>query len=494
MNTNPPHSPFKSFLRQSLAYGFAIAMAAGTTGFLLFFRGTLNPSVVALLFLLPVLVSTTLWGLGSGILSGLLLFFCYNFFFLAPYYTLQVHQSQDIIALIIFLIVAIVVNQLVGRAKTNLEAALAREQESTHLYELSVGLSGVNQPDQIAAIIAEKTRQTFHARTVCIAVEKIYGEAGCSAIAGEPVLLQQSEAAVVARLETERGLIGEIRLWREPSGLSRSEVRLLETFAAQGALALERAALAHAETRAQVLEESDRMKSALLSSVSHEFRTPLVTIKAATTSLLSEQVAWDSAARQELLAAVDEEADHLNHLVGNLLNMSRIEAGAMQPNRQWNVLSEILDGVVGQMHRLLADHPLRVELPDDLPLLPLDFVLIEQVFTNLIGNSTKYAPPGSEILIRARLLDSEWVLVQLTNQGPLVMPEHLDRIFDKFYRATDADKVTGTGLGLSICKGIIQAHGGRIWAENLPEGFTFHFTLPRTWGGRRPPLIEAEAE
>jgi two-component system sensor histidine kinase KdpD len=255
---------------------------------------------------------------------------------------------------------------------------------------------------------------------------------------------------------------------------------------------LERAALANMENRAQVLEESDRLKSALLSSVSHELRTPLATIKASITSLISARVAWDSEARMELLEAVDEETDHLNYLVGNLLDMSRIEAGALQPNRQWNLLNEIVDGVLARIHRGLQDHRVVVDIPDEFPLLPVDYIQMEQVFTNLLNNSAKYAPEGSEIRISAKLLSSDTLEVQISNQGPGVAPEHLDRIFSKFYRVTDADKVSGTGLGLSICKGIIEAHGGRIWAENLPEGLAFKFNLPLTWDGAPPPIVEAD--
>jgi two-component system sensor histidine kinase KdpD len=284
-------------------------------------------------------------------------------------------------------------------------------------------------------------------------------------------------------------------VWRDGRVFEPAEARLLRTFAAQGALAMERAVLEQAETRARVLEESDRLKSALLSSVSHEIRTPLVTIKAATTSLLSHQVEWDSEARRELLAAVDEEADLLNYLVGNLLNMSKIESGAMKPNRQWNMLAEIVDGVAARMHRALARNTLRVEIPDDLPLVPVDYQQIEQVFTNLLSNSIKYAPEGSEIIISARCAGPDGVLASVTNQGPPVIPEHLDRIFDKFFRITNAERVTGTGLGLSICKGIIEAHGGRIWAENgAPAGFTFKFTLPVAAEGMHPPRVEADKE
>lgn len=458
------------------------------------FRDTLNTSTVALLFLIPVLASTTLWGLGPGILSAVLTFLSYNFFFLPPYYTFQVHQSQDILALLIFLLVAFLISQLVGRARTGLEAALRREQESARLYELSTGLAGVSELQEIAGVLAQKTAESFLAEAVQVGVENLQGQSGFVFDAGNQDIQILGRPAITAPLQTMRGLLGEIRVWRIGRPFDPAEERLLRTFAAQGALALERAALEQAETRARVLEESDRLKSALLSSVSHEFRTPLVTIKAATTSLLSRQVDWDSDARLELLSAVDEEADLLNYLVGNLLNMSKIESGAMKPNRQWNMLAEIIDGVTARMHRVLAHNSLRVEIPEDLPLVPVDYQQIEQVFTNLLSNSAKYAPEGSEIVISAAQAGPDAVQVSVTNQGPPVITEHIERIFDKFFRITDAERVTGTGLGLSICKGIIEAHGGRIWAENRVEGFTFRFTLPLAAEGMHPPRIEADKE
>ncbi|MBI5565124.1 MAG: two-component sensor histidine kinase, partial [Chloroflexi bacterium] len=272
----------------------------------------------------------------------------------------------------------------------------------------------------------------------------------------------------------------EIRVWRAGRPFEPAEERLLRTSASQGAIAIERARLASAANRSQVLEESDRLKSALLSSVSHELRTPLATIKAAVTSLRSEAVPWDSAAREELLAAIEEETDYLNQLVGNVLDMSRIEAGALHPQRRWNALAEIAGSAVGSLRAATQNHRLKIDLPDDLPLVSVDYVQIEQVFRNLISNSAKYAPANTEIRLCARVLDPGWLQVQVSNQGPAVPDEHLERIFDKFYRVTAADRVTGTGLGLSICKGIIEAHGGRIWAENAPDQVIFNFTLPLT--------------
>ena len=225
-----------------------------------------------------------------------------------------------------------------------------------------------------------------------------------------------------------------------------------------------------------------------------ELRSPLATIKAAASSLRGGEVRWDSPARPELLAAIDEEADHLNILVGNLLDMSRIESGALRPERQWNVLPEIVESVLSRMRRVLEHHRIETEIPEDLPLVPVDYPQMQQVFTNLLSNSAKYAPAGTLIRIRAEGREAAEVLVQVSNQGPQVPAEHLDRIFDKFYRITAADRITGTGLGLSICKGIVEAHGGRIWASNLPDGFGFSFTLPLTMNGAEPPPPPAEPE
>lgn len=290
-----------------------------------------------------------------------------------------------------------------------------------------------------------------------------------------------------------RGALGEIQIWRTAPDISSGEKRLIQTFASQGALAFERAWLAQAESRARVLEESDRLKSAILSSVSHELRTPLSTIKAAASSLRSREVGWDSPASAELISAIDDEADHLNMLVGNLLDMSRIESGALKPKREWNILSEIIGSVMARMRHLAEEHQIDLDIPENLPLVPVDFVQMEQVFSNLVSNSLKYAPVNTRIHIHVQV-ENETIHVRVSNQGPTVPSEHLERIFDKFYRVTAADRVTGTGLGLSICKGIIEAHGGRIWAENLLNGLAFNFTLPLTWEGTHPPQLPVDPE
>lgn len=478
------------------AFLLAVVTVAVTTGILDWLRASLDTPLIALLYLLPVVLSTAVWGLWPGITASVCAFLAYNFFFIPPFYTLVVHQTQDVLALGVFFIVAVVISQLVGRARSSLADAQARERETTYLYELSLALAGLRTVEAIARTMAERLQEVFGAQVVEVMVQPLTrgGSTAHSARAGSTPPNRMPD--VVVPLLTARGMLGEIRVWRTTSRLSPAEDRLLRTCASQGALAIERALLAQVETRAKVLEESDRLKSALLSSVSHELRTPLSTIKAAATSLRSGEVNWESRARSELIAAIDEEADHLNRLVGNLLDMSRIESGALKPQRQWNILAEIVGGVLVRLRRAAGAHHLDIDIPDDLPLVPVDFVLMEQVFGNLVSNSVKFAPADTTIRISARRRagDPQSLLVRISNQGPPVPDEHLDRIFDKFYRVTAADRVTGTGLGLSICKGIVEAHGGRIWAENLPDGFAFNFTLPLAWDGLQPPSLPDDPE
>jgi len=475
------------FLLHYIPAAFSIA---STTLLLNVLRQALDTPLVALLYLLPVGLSASLWGLGAGVIAAMAAFLAFNYFFIKPHFTLTVHSPGDLVVLVVFLTVAVVISQLVGRARSGQATAKAREFEATQLYELSASLTGYLDTQTIVRIVAEQIRGFLHTEKIEFFLHN-----------SEPLSLKlpigasspERQADLILPVQAGKTVLGEIRLWRATPLISASEKRLLKIFADQAAFALERAHLAEAESRAKVLEESDRMKTALLSSVSHELRTPLATIKAAATSLRSGEVGWDSKAREDLLGAVEDEADHLNLLVGNLLNMSRIEANQLKPERQWNLLSEIVASVLSRPHSS-EGHKVEVDIPEDLPLLPMDFVQMEQVFTNLINNSFKYAPAGTTVRLSARVSQDSTVLVQVANQGPPVPAQDLERIFEKFHRITAADRVTGTGLGLSICKGIIAAHDGRIWAENLPAGFAINFTLPLSIDGKLAPQPPLEAE
>lgn len=478
-----------SWLSRLWQYLLAFVLIASVTTVFFVLRDALDTTLVALLYLIPLGIITALWGLGPGLTSAVITFFTFNYFFIRPYYTFTVHRPADVVILVVFLVVAVVISQLVGRAQMGLAAATAREREATQLYELSTALTGLHDDHAIAQILARQVQAVAEGEYVELNVTGPRAFAFHFPEKVPPTRLPD----LIVPIESARGLLGEIRLWRAVPAISSGERRLFQTFASQGALALERAWLAQAESRAEVLEESDRLKSAILSSVSHELRTPLSTIKAAASSLRGGEVNWDSPARPELIAAIDDEADHLNLLVGNLLDMSRIESGALKPKREWNILSEIVGSVLARMKYLAGGHQIKVDVPESLPLVPVDYVQMEQVFTNLISNSLKYAPANTVVCIRARV-EEELLHVRVSNQGPQVPPEDLERIFDKFYRITASDRVTGTGLGLSICKGIIDAHEGRIWAENLLDGLAFNFTLPLTWDGEKPPQFPMDME
>ncbi len=432
--------------------------------------------IIILIYLLPIMFITVVWGLTAGLFASVLAFLAFNYFFLEPFHTFQVHATQDLITLIIFLIVAVVMSRLIGRAREEAHKSQSRELEATQMYELTSGLAGLQDAKSIAEKLTNSTLNTFNS----LFVETILfsNEGNGELVFSRPD--QNKPSGILYTkfpLLTARGAEGELRIWRQKMEFSTRELRLLEAFTSQGALALERIRLTKGENKARVLEESDRLKTSLLNSVSHELRSPLAAIKASVSSLRSGNINWESTARNDLLETIEEETDHLNFLVGNLLDMSRIESGALKPNLRWNSIDEIVSGVVVKMRKQLTDHSLINNLDDSLPLTLTDYVLIEQVFSNLISNSIKYAPPDTTIQISG-VQEGDYLHLFVTNEGPLVPEEQLERIFDKFNRITQADRITGTGLGLSICKGIVEAHNGKIWAKNQEKGFTFHILLP----------------
>lgn len=472
-------------LRFSLA---ALAVAA-LSGLLFPLRAAIDTAAVALLYLIPVGLATAALGQGPGIAAAVLAFLAFNYLFVPPYYSLRVLHADNVVALIVFLIVAVVTNQLVGRTRRSLELATEQGQLSTRLFELTAALIGQTDADAIASVVLQHLQAAFGPMAIELHLGVEPGGRRARGSVPPESGATPGRPTVSYPLQGPQGLLGEINLWMANPRLTGPQERLLAALAGQVSLALDRARLAQAESRARVLEQSDALKSALLSSVSHELRTPLATIKASVTSLSGGDVAWDTEARRDLLEAIEEEADHLNHLVGNLLDSSRLEAGSLTPQRSWNELPEITRAVLARMRTGLRNHRVELDIPDDMPLVPVDFYQVEQVLANLLSNSAKYSPPGTCIWIRARAAGTAEVLVEVENQGPHINEDDLGRIFDKFYRVMAAERVSGTGLGLSICKGIVEAHGGRIWAENTAGGLTFRFTLPLLSGGQ-PPLAE----
>lgn len=238
--------------------------------------------------------------------------------------------------------------------------------------------------------------------------------------------------------------------------------------------------LAREVAEARALVESDRLKSAILSSISHDLRTPLTTIQGVVDELTATDIEWSPQERQQLLRTIQEETGRLIYLVNNLLDLSRIRAGAVQPRTDWYALDEVILHTLDAQHALLARHTVTLDLPPDLPLIPLDFVLTEQVLANLLHNAVHYAPPGTPITIRATLTDDA-VLVAVADRGPGIPAAERERIFEPFARLAAVTDTPGSGVGLAICQGFMTAQGGRIWVEDTPGGGAcFCLTLPRT--------------
>lgn len=461
---------------------------------------------ISLLYLFVILALASTVGRGPAILAALLAFLIYNFCFVEPRYTFAIHEPAEWLALLVFLLTALVAGQLTAALRERAEEARRHEHITSTLYELSRALVAKQEPDQLLAAIAAQVVAVFGVRSCAILLPDEAGRLHLHsghAVGGAAVTpLSREEAALADRTFARHRGAEPVRAGRtllvplgadRPLGLLRIEEavlgehlltdadhQLLATFAAQAALALEQARLAREAVRAEVLARADKLKDALLSSVSHDLRTPLASIRAAAGGLLQEDIDWDPETRREFAAAIDEEALRLNHLVGNLLEMSRIDAGALDARTELYPLDSLLHAAVARLAPVTAGRPVEVVLPADLPPVPLDPVQIDQVLGNLLENAAKHTPAGAPIAVTVAIApEGDAVRVSVADRGPGIPPAEHARIFDKFYRLPSAAPVAGSGLGLAIARGLVEAHGGRIGIEGRPGGGArFTFTLP----------------
>ena len=386
------NKPVNFFYTIALRHLSTIVLILAVTFIILPFRPDLGLQIIVLIYLLPIMLSTVLWGLSPGIFASLLAFLTFNYYFLEPYHTLQVHATQDLITLIIFLIAAVVMSQLIGQARDGIRIARIREWEATRMYELISSLAGLQDSKSIGEALATHILESLACQQVEVTIMANKYKSALT-ISRPDRAVRPDHPTTQIPLMTARGAEGELLIWRNKKDYSPEEFRLVEAYSSQGALALERIRLTKGQNKARILEESDRLKTSLLNSVSHELRSPLATIKASISSLRSGTVDWEMPARQELLETVEEETDHLNLLVGNLLDMSRIKSGSLQPHLRWNSMSEIVRGVATKMRKQLQEHTLVIELDNSFPLIPTDYVMMEQVFSNLLSNSIKIYLP-----------------------------------------------------------------------------------------------------
>lgn len=490
-----PHRPWKRYI-------LAVLLLATATGLSALVFPFITPVNLVMIYLLAVVVAAIYLGRGPAVLTSLLGVLAFDFFFVPPHLTFVVSDTQYLLTFVGLFVVGLVVSQLAARVQEQADAARQREQDNATLYALSRDLAVAANADDI--LRALKTNAiTMFGQSVVVLLKgpqdqhlKLVGEDSTSldgkerAVAtwafehGQPAgrdtdTLPASPMRFIP-LRTARGVLGVIGVAPGAAGthFSPSQHRLFDTFASLAATALERAQLAEEARHAEVLKATEDLQNALLNSISHDLRTPLVSITGALTSLQEDGAMLDEKAHQALLENAREETERLNRLVGNLLDMTRLEAGALRLAREPSDMQDAFGSALEQLERRLLGRAVRVEVPNDLPLVPMDFSLIVQVLVNLIDNALKYAPRDTPIEIRAREQVNQ-IQVQVMDRGVGIPSQDLPRVFDKFYRVQRPDLVSGTGMGLAICKGIIEAHGGTITAENrLGGGTLITFTLP----------------
>ena len=506
-----------------VGYAGALAAVAFVSVVIGVVIGRTNIANISMLYLIAVLASAAAFGLGPAIVASVAAFLTFDWFFIEPIHKFTVDDPAEWLSLILLLVTAVITGSLAGEQRRRARQAAQREREAVVLYDV-VRLMGDPDLSQALQAVAERLRSELHLLAVAIDVSGDWRSAK-RAVAGDPNALPPadisaqtpSEMLVGAGAPTgvRAGMPGRwvrvvpphsrvvdatdgrhlhvvpVQSGDRPVGVltlahpndalefSGADDRLLSAVAAQVGLAVERRQLRRDATEAEILRRTDDLKTALLNAVSHDLRTPLASIMASAGGLLQENVSWSDEERKEFARAIEHEARRLNQLVGNLLDLSRIEAGSLQLEKGWYDLGVLVDEVLGRLRPLTRQHQVVVDIPEDLEPVPLSYVEIDQVLSNLIENATKYASTGTEIRLSARREGDE-IRVEVSDQGPGIPPEALSHLFEPFYRVSRGrSQPKGTGVGLAVARGLVEAHGGRIWAENRPEGGArFIFTLP----------------
>jgi two-component system, OmpR family, sensor histidine kinase KdpD len=480
---------------RSYLQGLGLVVLATLIGQLI--HGIFASTTIAMLYLLAVVITAYLWGLGPSILVSVIGVLAFDFFHVPPYMNLRVADTQYVFTFLALLLVGVVISYLAVRVRRQTESARRRERETAALYSLGRDLAVSNDLESYIRAIIKRAKETFGHDTIVFlpdpqSKETLKPYAGISNITIDENELAAAIWAfqhqrIVGRgtdtlpnakarylpLVTARGAVGVIAIsMTDTSGeLTIEQDNLLEAYADLAAVAIESILLANEAQNTQVLRNTEKLQTALLNAVSHDLRTPLVSIIGVLSSLQEEGMHLDDVAKMNLIQVAREEAERLNHLITNLLDVSRIEAGAIKISRQPSDVQDLVGAALEQLGSRASARPVNMEIPVDLPYVSVDFGLIVQTLVNVLDNALKYSPDDSPIDIRARQVGQE-MQIEIADRGIGIPTQDLSHIFDKFYRIQRPDNVTGTGLGLSICKGIIEAHGGHIAAENRPDGGT----------------------
>jgi two-component system, OmpR family, sensor histidine kinase KdpD len=518
--TNPPASapmtdPPRA--RPWVAYFGALAAVGGCTVIAELMQRRFDLSNLTMVYLVGVVVSAIAFGRGPAIFSSMLSVAAFNFFFVPPRFTFDVADPRFLVTFAVLLLVAVVIATLTARLREQLDRTRQRELRTAALYRLSHDLAASSTAAEVAGAAVLRISEIMGARVAVLAPDadgrlRVAAAAGAPAsdppawvdpaaarwahengeLAGSGTAVLPDATGVFAGLRGPTRVLGVLAVEaRDPLRFRDAErAHLLRALASQTALALERCRLAGEAETARTQAEAERTRSALLSAVSHDLRTPLAAITGAASGLRDAPGTMSEAIRRDLADTIVTEAQRLNRLIGNLLEMTRLESGAVRARKEWHSLEEIVGAALGRLEATLGNRPIHLDLLPDLPLVPLDDVLFEQVVFNLVENADKYAPVGSPIDISAVIEGGE-LRFEVADRGPGFAPGEERRVFEKFNRGAAGAGRSGVGLGLAVCRGMIAAHAGTITAANRPDGGAI-LTVRLPLGGA-PPVIEAES-
>ncbi|HEY5040212.1 MAG TPA: sensor histidine kinase KdpD [bacterium] len=482
------------------SYALLVVALSTAVAWLIFPRVELANLIM--IYLLGILAVSYRQSLGPSTLASFLSVLAFDFFFVPPRFSFAVSDTQYIFMFLVMLLVGLSISNLTVRIREQARLSRLRERRTASLYALSRELASTRGTQELLEIAVKHISEVFESSVVAFMPDE-HGrlKARCGAItdfnltpkemgvahwaydlgqmAGKGTDTLPSTEALYAPLLATGAPVGALGV--KPSSPDRlfipEQLHLLEAFAHQTALAVAGDKLEDKQRATQIQMETEKLRSSLLSSVSHDLRTPLAAITGSISSLLENGEALGAATRKDLLENVYDEAERLERLVNNLLEMTKLESGAIRPNKEPNYPGEVIGSAIARLEEKLKGRKLTTHIPPDLPLVPMDGLLIEQVLVNLLDNALKYTPEGSPLEISASVQKGR-LEVEVADQGPGLPAEDLEKLFDKFYRGPQKEK-SGAGLGLSICKGIVQIHGGEITAENRPGGGSlFRFTVP----------------
>ncbi len=497
------------------AYAAAAGICAVTTALAWLLFGRFEATNLVMVYLVGVLVVAYRFGRGPAIAASVLSVALFDFLFVAPLYSFAISDTQYLLTFAVMLLVGLTISNLTASIRLQARVAQHRQARTEFLYTMTRELSRAGGLEDVVTIAVQHVARVFEAQAVVLIPNAagtiaypqapgIYGsyhgaDLGIArwvyanrVAAGLGTNTLPGAEALYLPLAAAHKLVGVLAVLpsRRERLLIPEQRHLLETFAAQIAAAAERVQLAADAAKLARQAETESLRNSLLNAISHDLRTPLAVLVGASSSLLADADRLSDGARRELAATVHDEATRMTALVNNLLDMARLESGAIALAREWTPLEEIVGSVLVRLREPLAAHPVTVALPPELPLLNVDSVLVGQLLANLLENAAKYTPSGAPIEIAAQILPGR-VAVEVADRGPGIPEGEEEKLFDKFYRLQREAAQSGVGLGLAICKAIVAAHGGTIRAANRSGGgAVFRFELP----AGEPPRVEPEAE